>query len=87
MGDQRRAGAHAGGRSRRLTSGVAATDNNYVEAGVHLKTLQDAGLVANAGLTVKNAALRYFVAMFHVKHALPNVPMWSLTFHLPIQKS
>jgi hypothetical protein len=27
--------------------------------GVHLKTLQDAGLVANAGLTVKNMALRW----------------------------
>ena len=53
MGDQRRARAHAGGRSRRLTAGVAAADNDHVEAGVHPKILQDAGLVANAGLTVK----------------------------------
>ena len=53
MGDQRRARAHAGGGSRRLTAGVAASDNDHVEAGVHPKILQDAGLVANAGLTVK----------------------------------
>jgi hypothetical protein len=60
MGDQRRPRAHAGGRSRRLTAGVAASDNEHVEAGVHLKILQDAGLVANAGLSVKNTSLRYF---------------------------
>jgi hypothetical protein len=68
MGDQRRPRAYAGGCGRRFTAGVAATDNNHVEAGVHLKILQGAGLVANARLTVKNMALRNFLAMFHVKH-------------------
>jgi hypothetical protein len=58
MGDQHRTRAHAGSRSRRLTAGVAATDNDHVEAGVHQKILQDAGLVANAGLTVKKATWR-----------------------------
>ena len=37
MGNQRRPRAHTGGRSRRLTAGVAATDNDHIEAGVHLK--------------------------------------------------
>ena len=71
MGDQRRARAHARGGGRRLTAGMAAADNDHVEAGVHPKVLQAAGLVANAGLTVKNSDLRCFLAMFHVKHALP----------------
>src|SRR5208283_1039361 len=35
------------------------------------KFSKDAGLVANAGLTVKSSALRCFMAMFHVKHATP----------------
>src|SRR5580700_2996714 len=74
VGNQRRARAHAGGRGRRLTAGVAATDNDHVEAGVHLKILQDAGLVANAGLTVKTAIKRSFLAMFHVKHVPPEHP-------------
>jgi hypothetical protein len=50
---------------------MAATDNDHIEAGVHLKILQDVGLVANAGLTVKNAVRRSFLAVFHVKHAPP----------------
>ena len=70
MGDQGRARAHAGGCSRRLTAGVAASDNDHVEAGVHPKILQDAGLVANAGLTVKTRPYVAPWAMFHVKHAL-----------------
>jgi hypothetical protein len=44
MGDQRRRRAHAGGRGRRLTTGVAATDNNHVEAGVHQKFPQELAL-------------------------------------------
>ena len=44
MGDQRRPRAHAGGRGRRLTAGVAATDNDHVEAGVHQKILQELAL-------------------------------------------
>ena len=37
MRDQRRSRAHARGRGRRLTAGVAATDNDHIEAGVHRK--------------------------------------------------
>ena len=44
MGDQRRLRAHASGRGRRLTAGVAATDNDHVEAGVHQKILQELAL-------------------------------------------
>ena len=35
LGDQRRARAHARGRSRRLAAGMAATDDDHIEAGVH----------------------------------------------------
>ena len=44
MSDQRRLRAHAGGGGRRLTAGVAASDNNHVEAGVHQKILQELAL-------------------------------------------
>ena len=35
LGDQRRARAHARGRGRGLTAGMAAANDNHIEAGVH----------------------------------------------------
>ena len=35
MGDQRRARAHARGRGRGLAAGMAAADDDHIEAGIH----------------------------------------------------
>ena len=68
MGDQRRARAHARGCGRRLAAGMAAADDDHVEAGIHQTSprprpsnqRQIAGQKKTEG-----------GALFHVKHAQP----------------
>ena len=47
LGDQRRARAHARGRSRGLAAGMAAADDNHIEAAVH-RNLQEPGRSSQA---------------------------------------
>src|SRR5450631_4162499 len=63
MGHQCRLRAHAGGRSRGLTAGMAAANHDNVESSLHFRL--GCELVAEAGAGVKKSA---FGGMFHVKH-------------------
>ena len=48
LGDQRRTRAHARGRGRGLTAGMAAANDNHIEAGVHPRSSGSRRLLANA---------------------------------------
>ena len=73
VGDQRRARAHPRGGGRGLAAGMAATDDNHIEAGVHRIFLQQGFVLAKAESAVKTDRYEHRVCgtMFHVKHGVP----------------
>ena len=53
VGDERRARAHARGGGRGLAAGMAATDDDHIEASVHRIFLQQGSVLAKAESAVK----------------------------------